>query len=271
MAKIRLPIPDDIAATALFQADRTCCVCRERGKPVQIHHIDDDPSNNDPNNLVVLCLHCHNETQTRGSFGRKLDASQLVKFRADWIARVEARRHAADQIAAAHQAPPIEKSPALMLRREVLPNPEKLINYIRTLPAIRRDAYSRAKPLWDTGITPKQKQGCYDVSDVLEQILATLASWYPPRHFDDREPAEYFNEVTASRFNWHRAHLEPNGIGTGGTIVGPLVANAVMIELETMIVDLVSSLSMHLADFDHDQWSREWEAVDDYNKRRLSE
>ncbi len=44
--KDHTPIPDAIAAAVLFASDRTCCVCRVKGKPVQIHHLDEDPSNN---------------------------------------------------------------------------------------------------------------------------------------------------------------------------------------------------------------------------------
>lgn len=263
MAKTRTPIPGEIAATLLFRSDRTCCICREPGKPTQIHHIDEDPSNNDPNNLSVLCFHCHENTQIRGGFGRKLDARQIVQYRDDWFTRVQKRRDTADEIAASHQAAPAEKVISEPGRREELPNPEKLTNYLQTLPAIRRDVYTRTKPLWDTGVTPKQKQGCYDVSDVLEQILTSLASWYPPYHFNGLEPQDYINAMTASRFTWHRAHLEPNGIGTGGTMIGPMVANSVMTDLETMIVDMVSSLAMHLGDFDYDQWNKEWKATDE--------
>jgi hypothetical protein len=263
MAKVRTPIPGITAADLLFRSDRTCCVCRERGKPTQIHHIDEDPSNNDPNNLALLCLHCHEETQIRGGFGRKLDVLQVVQFRDDWFERVQKRRDTADEIAVAHGATPAEKPSPRSVRREKLPNPEKLTNYIRTLPAIRRDAYGRAKPLWDTGVTREQKQGCYDVGDVLEQILATLASWYPTNHFDGREPQDYINAMTGSRFTWHHAHLEPNGIGTGGTMIGSMVANSVMCDLETMIVDMVSSLSMHLGGLDCDQWKKDWEAINE--------
>jgi hypothetical protein len=62
-------------------------VCR-RAKPVQIHHIDDNPANNTPENLAVLCLECHRETQIRGGFDRKLDAAQVVLYRDHWLATV---------------------------------------------------------------------------------------------------------------------------------------------------------------------------------------
>ena len=91
MKKKRIPIPEDLAADVLLAADRTCCVCRENGKAVQIHHIDGDPSNNTLENLVVLCLEHHNQTQIKGGFGRKLDAAQVTRYRDKWLEAVKWR------------------------------------------------------------------------------------------------------------------------------------------------------------------------------------
>jgi hypothetical protein len=104
MRKTRTSVPRAIATDIQFRSDRTCCVCQERGKPTQIHHIDEDPRNNASTNLALLCLHCHDETQVKGGFGRKLDAGQVAQYRDDWVARVQKRRDTADQLAAAHGA-----------------------------------------------------------------------------------------------------------------------------------------------------------------------
>ncbi len=79
--KKRIEIPQGTAATALFVADRTCCVCGDPDKPVQIHHIDEDPSNNNLENLAVLCLDHQEETQIKGGFGRRLDAETVILYR----------------------------------------------------------------------------------------------------------------------------------------------------------------------------------------------
>ena len=50
----RIEIPQNVAAELLFLADRTCCVCRQRLRPIQIHHIDDDPTNSVIENLAVV-------------------------------------------------------------------------------------------------------------------------------------------------------------------------------------------------------------------------
>lgn len=257
----RIPVPEHVATTLMFRSDRTCCVCHQRGEPIQIHHMDEKPGNNDPDNLAVLCFHCHDETQTKGGFGRKLDAAQVRHYRDDWHQRVEARREAADKIALARVVGQTQPTVSTRTRRDALPDPAKLANYIRTVPAVRKDIYSRSRPKWDSGNTPKMNRGSYDVIDVLEQILVALASWYPLGHFDGREPQDYVNAVTASRFIWHRAHLEPNGIGSGGTIIRTMVGGYVMGDLERMVLDMVRSLAVYLDDFDFAGWKQEWDSA----------
>src|SRR5260370_38466203 len=99
-SKKRIDIPVELAARVLFKADRTCCVCRTAGKPVQLHHIDEDPSNTVERNLAVLCLECHTDTMIRGGFHRKLDSDQVVLYRDDWNQVVAQRRAATDARAA---------------------------------------------------------------------------------------------------------------------------------------------------------------------------
>lgn len=93
--KRRVPIPKSLAARVMFDSDRCCCICRERGKSVQIHHIDEDPSNNAYSNLSALCFDCHELTQISGGFGRKLDADQVTLYRDDWHAYILDQRRAA--------------------------------------------------------------------------------------------------------------------------------------------------------------------------------
>jgi uncharacterized protein DUF3298 len=96
--KERVEIPAEVAARVLFLSDRTCCVCRVVRKPVQIHHMDEDPNNCIEENLAVLCFDCHRDTQIRGGFDRKLDASQIVLYRLDWYDIVDRRRHGPESV-----------------------------------------------------------------------------------------------------------------------------------------------------------------------------
>ena len=49
-------IPEDTANHARWLSDDTCCICHERGKDIQLHHIDEDPQNHVIKNLAVLCM-----------------------------------------------------------------------------------------------------------------------------------------------------------------------------------------------------------------------
>ena len=99
MAKHRTPIPDDLVAEVRFAADNTCCVCRERGKAIQTHHIDENSSNNTLENLVILCVQCHDNTQIKGGFGRKLNAQLVTQYRDEWLKDVTLRRDLANKMA----------------------------------------------------------------------------------------------------------------------------------------------------------------------------
>ena len=72
----------------MFEHGRACCVCGSNVY-LQIHHIDNDPTNHDPDNLAVLCLECHADTQITGGFFCKLGPADVKQHRDDWISRVK--------------------------------------------------------------------------------------------------------------------------------------------------------------------------------------
>ena len=57
MTKTRVPPPRAIRDVVMGEFNYKCAICG-REKP-QVHHIDEDPSNNDPLNLIPLCPNCH--------------------------------------------------------------------------------------------------------------------------------------------------------------------------------------------------------------------
>lgn len=92
LAKKRPPIRGDVANKIMFDSDITCCVCRTSGKDVQINHLDDNPSNNDPDNLAAMCLQCHNLAHKRGGVARHLNPELIKLYCDDWYERVRTRR-----------------------------------------------------------------------------------------------------------------------------------------------------------------------------------
>jgi hypothetical protein len=214
MKKPRMPIPDDVSAEVMFQQDRTCCVCCEPGLAVQIHHIDEDPTDHMITNLAVLCLEDHERTQTRGGFAKKLKAADVVRHRDDWLRRVRVRREKADELVVQHM---VGVSPPTQVSEDWdAPSEAKVIGYLNALPGIRRAAIAAARPLWDTGVTSKMRQGSYDAIDVLGAAWERLAKFYPPNHFGKKAPDHFLSEFIVGRFAWHRQISEPAAQGRRG-------------------------------------------------------
>ena len=117
------------------------------------------------------------------------------------------------------------------------------------------------KAKWDSGITSEMNQGNYDMIDFYEEVLIELATFYPKNHFDGKSPKKYFNELISSRFLWHRLVLEPQGVGTGGTIISTITGGNVMEDLKRMIVDMVNALLLPYEieeKIDLNRWREEW-------------
>ena len=157
MPKHRVKIPDDLAASVKFASNSTCCICRERGKSFQIHHIDGDPSNNEFDNLAVLCLEDHNRTHSKGSFARQLDSYEIVKYRDDWNDRVRRRRNLADDMAVKKQVGTRSLSDRVEQRSDRLLQPPELkdppADYINALPEFKSALLDQVQPKLDSGET----------------------------------------------------------------------------------------------------------------------
>lgn len=70
----------------LFESNRTCCICRDSSRPVQIHHIDRNHSNDTRSNLAVTCDICHKLAHTDIPFSRNLTPEQVRMYDESWRA-----------------------------------------------------------------------------------------------------------------------------------------------------------------------------------------
>ncbi len=259
MTKNRSSIPANLAANIMFSSDNTCCICRERGKTVQIHHIDDNHSNNDFENLSVLCLECHNKTQISGGFGKKHSAPLVIKYRNEWLERVDNRRKKADQLAITRNVGDvIDGEEKITEKKQQAPLREPPLTYINSLPAFKIELLKQAQLEWDSGVTARMVQASYDYIDALQGILITLAGYYSEKQFGGKSDQEFFSDIIASRFEWHRAHSEPRGPGTGGTIVNVICSGGVKADVDRMVEDMVMSLVGYDDSFDWKGWPKRW-------------
>lgn len=84
--KIRIKIPKENKIRAELQKENgsTCPFCEnEDVGHFQIHHIDDDPSNNVVNNLILICPNCHSKI-TKGD----ISLSKVYKRKIDLVTKV---------------------------------------------------------------------------------------------------------------------------------------------------------------------------------------
>lgn len=260
--KVRITIPADLSASILFESDKTCCVCREPGKPIQIHHIDEDPSNNTPDNLSVLCLICHNDTQVRGGFGKQLTAPLVKEYRTDWLQRVKERRDNADTLAVSMMSGDNQTYRAAKYFEQHstrVPSPrDGLYNYIDSLPLVKQTLLISSQEGWDNGSTMSMVTANSDYIDGLQGIIIGLLNFYQNDCFETQEPHEFLSDVISARYQWHRLRLEPEGPNTGGTIVRILIGSAVATDLERMVDDMVVSLIGYDDSYDYMTWRSEW-------------
>jgi hypothetical protein len=77
MTKTRVSIPRVTSDQVLKEFSHRCARCAA-DRP-QLHHIDEDPSNNDPMNLIPLCPNCHLTDQHDPT--RHIDPGILKIFR----------------------------------------------------------------------------------------------------------------------------------------------------------------------------------------------
>ncbi|KZN69442.1 hypothetical protein N478_12475 [Pseudoalteromonas luteoviolacea S4060-1] len=82
--KRRKRIPKSLENQVLYKCGFRCCVCRTNESSVQIHHIDQDPSNNIEDNLVAVCSNCHDKAHTTHQLSRNLTPSRLFEFKINW-------------------------------------------------------------------------------------------------------------------------------------------------------------------------------------------
>lgn len=87
MPKPRKKIPRLTEKQMYKEANNSCSFCPESDVAVlELHHIDEDPSNNDPSNLLVVCSSCHTKItkglySTAGVVTRKRELAWTLEAR----------------------------------------------------------------------------------------------------------------------------------------------------------------------------------------------
>ncbi|AVG16858.1 hypothetical protein CFN79_13915 [Chromobacterium vaccinii] len=134
------------------------------------------------------------------------------------------------------------------------------VRLFQSLPDVKAVAYSAARAGWDTGITIEMRKASYDVVDFYEFVWLKLAEFYPPKHFGQDGANAYIRQYIRDRYKFHWAKHEPNGAGTGGTIVGVLTGGDVVDDLDRLIVETATAIVGYRDNFDFALWLQRWKS-----------
>ena len=196
-------------------------------------------------------------TQLDDSFASNLEELQ-APVPDDCNDRVAKRRAETDRQAI--QQAPLSSQDAQQ-SNEALYDDERanaILKYVESLPPLRQGLIAKAQPEWDTGVTARMVKASYEYIDSLQGVLVTMAAFYPKGNFGYDDPHRYFSEVVSSRFAWHRSLAEPDGPGTGGSIIHVTVSGSVVSDVEKMVEDMAMALVGYDDRFDWRGWSSRW-------------
>jgi len=84
----RPPIPTPIQRSVMTKNLGVCCVCKERGLGINLHHIDKNPFNNIEENIAVLCLKEHDKHHRPKVYKEtnhtELSEEKIKEFKQEW-------------------------------------------------------------------------------------------------------------------------------------------------------------------------------------------
>ncbi|WP_456834815.1 hypothetical protein [Bradyrhizobium sp. USDA 4509] len=224
---------------------------------MQIHHIDDDNTNFAYENLAVLCLEHHNDTQVRGGFGRKLLAAEVIRYRDDWVGRVRDRRAQADKLVIERRA--LGALLNVDASSEWEPPAKELLSIrLNALPDVFKLAIAEGERLWlddHEGTVP----GMRLIVDVLSTSWVELSAWIDPYHFGGKSPLAFVNEYVAGRNVWNRMLVEPASYGHRARSGTFETLDRTLVDMQDVIERTAIALGVsYLQDFDAAAWRKRW-------------
>lgn len=92
--KKRNSINDSLKAELLSKCNNSCCICQTPF--IVIHHVDEDPSNNEHDNLAPLCPNCHSQAHSQARLVNNLTPSRIKAIRDKWYEYCDKRKDGAN-------------------------------------------------------------------------------------------------------------------------------------------------------------------------------
>lgn len=252
--RARKTIPKELANQLLFDAQMTCCICREHSKSVQLHHIDKNSSNNREENLVVLCVDCHNKAHSKSGFARTLTPEIIIQFKNQWLNDTKIwRQRAANFSDFENKKNDDEVS---LYTENADGNFCKL--FIMQLPDIREKSLAELDSKLNEGTTFDHIMASREYTGLMIELAILLIRWIHPSCFNGQTSKEYIYEQFEMRRKWGAMLSHPHGIDRSGTIRHIILGGYLMFQIDILIEDMVVALLEYDQEFNLSQWQEKW-------------
>jgi len=90
MTKTRASVSETTRLEVISKCNNRCCICQTPF--IVIHHLDEDPSNNELDNLAALCPNCHSQAHSSNQLTANLTAPRIAVLRDKWYEYCDNRR-----------------------------------------------------------------------------------------------------------------------------------------------------------------------------------
>lgn len=132
------------------------------------------------------------------------------------------------------------------------------VRLILKFPEMKRLVRESCRVGWESGVTLEMQEASFDMLDFLQFVWLKLAEFYPRKHFGRVSAEKYIEKYIRDQFALHWTEREPNGAGTGGTIVKVLTAGDVVADLEGRIEGMMCTLFSDCQHLDLNKWLEHW-------------
>ena len=133
---------------------------------------------------------------------------------------------------------------------------------INTLPERLASIVHSTQTKMDTGVTLNMNEVIAERIAALKSMWLELATKYPKGAFGKGDHGAYFDRVVDARRDLYLALAEPEGPGTGGTIVGLTVGSQIYDDGKSIVAATASALlSMETPSSFWDDWNKRWAAA----------
>ncbi len=236
--KTRISIPKQIVADIVVKSFNYCNLCYKHTDDWQIHHIDEDPSNNDPDNLVFLCLNCHSKIHTKRSMSGNY-TKEIIKTYRDQLYKIIKSNIAnileiKETINSENSSYIQEKADESCFAKE---NPQ-IFSLVINMKDEYKLACKRAQILYDAGGTYNVLEGNFLEINCISGFIDEMIKSYPEKHFLNEKGEDIINNIYKSYDELAYRFATPEGFVNAGTMVHSF-ATRTKIELLKSLVNII--------------------------------